>query len=302
MAPRDIAFVLLVVLVWGFNFVVMKAAVAEIEPLLLSAVRFGLAGLIGVMFVARPVVRWSLLAAYGLAFGVAKFGLLFTAFKLGMPAGLASIVLQLQAVFTVVLAMLLYRETPSRTQVFAISLALAGLAVIGYGAASGAVAVPVAFVAVAALMWALANLVIKRAGAVNMLGFTVWSSLWVPLPMLALSGLFEGPGAIGQSWSRLSVTGVAAIAYLVIPVSIVSGALWNDLLSRYPATAVVPYALLVPVVGILSAAFVYGETLRGAVLAGVVLCGLALMIMTFAPARRSTPPVSRENPGRTASQ
>ncbi len=281
MSSRDIGLALLVVVLWGFNFVVMKAAVSEIEPLLLSALRFGLAGLIGAVFVPRPNIRWTLLAGFGLAFGVAKFGLLFSAFRLGMPAGLASIVLQLQAIFTVLLVLVLNGERPTSFQTFGLGLATAGLGVIGYGVAGGATAVPVAMVVAAAVMWAFANWIIKRAGSADMLGFTVWSCFWVPVPMLALSLVIEGPGALAQSWTRLTWVGGGALFYLVIPVSIFSGAIWNGLLSRHPAAAVVPYALLIPVIGLISATWFYGERLTGAALAGTLICGLALVVMTF---------------------
>jgi O-acetylserine/cysteine efflux transporter len=287
MPARDVAVALFIAVVWGFNFVVMKAAVGEVEPLLLSAVRFGMAGLIGALFVAKPNIPWTLLAGFGLAFGVAKFGLLFTAFKWGMPAGLASVVLQLQAVFTVLLVIVLNRELPTPQQAIGLGLATAGLGVIGYGVAGGATAIPVAMVVAAAAMWAIANWIIKRAGAVDMLGFTVWSCFWVPVPMLLLSVFIEGPGAIALSWSRLTWVGVGAMIYLVVPVSIVSGALWNDLLSRHAAAAIVPYALLVPVVGILSATWFYGERLTGPSLLGTVLVGLGLCVIMFGDRWRS---------------
>ena len=282
MPPRDIALALFIAVLWGLNFVVMKVAVDEVAPLLLSAGRFGLAGLIGVCFVAKPAVSWASLTAYGALFGIVKFGLLFSALAAGMPSGLAAVALQLQAPFTVLAALAATGERPTRPQALGLGLAVAGLLVIGTGQSGGAALVPFLMVVAAAAAWAAANMVVKRAGAIDMLGFTVWSSLVVPIPMLALSLLFEGPDAIARSWSSLSWIGAGAIAYLVIPVSIVGGAVWNGLLARHPASAVAPFALLVPAIGLAAGSLVLGERLTATVVVGAALIGLGLAAIAIA--------------------
>lgn len=281
MPARDIAAALLVVVLWGFNFVVMKHAVSEVSPLLLTALRFALAAFPAILFVPRPATSWGVLIAFGTAFGIVKFSLLFLAFRLGMPAGLASIVLQLHAFFAVMLAVVLYREVPRPVQGLGLAAACAGLGVIAAGEVGGVVLVPLLLTVAAGFAWALATMAVKRAGTIDMLGFAVWISIVPPLPMLALSLVFEGAGAITGSLQGLSLAGIGAVLYLAWPVSLYSTALWSGLLARYPAATVAPFSLLVPLIGTASGYLVYGETLRISVLAGgaLILVGLALIVL-----------------------
>lgn len=281
MAPRDVALALFVAVLWGANFVVMKHAVSEVPPLLLTALRFALAALPMVFFLPRPRVSWGTLIAYGTAFGIVKFGLLFTAFKIGGAAGLASVLLQTQAFFTILLAQALMGETVGGRQRLGIGVALAGVVVIVAGGIADASAAPFVLIVAAAMAWSVANLIQKRAGSIDMLAFTVWISLVPPLPMLALSAAFEGVAAWQAAWTHLTWAGVAAVLYLAYPVSIVSGAIWGSLLARYPAATVTPFALLVPVIGMAGGAAVYGErfTLANLAGSGLILAGLTFIVL-----------------------
>ncbi len=283
MPPRDIAMALVVAVLWGFNFVVMKAAVAEVPPIFLTAVRFGLAFLVGVWFVTWPRTGWRYIIGFGLIFGGIKFWLLFSAFHIGVAAGLASVVLQTQAIFTIVLARFLFGERLTATATVGLVLAVGGLSLIGAEFSGGAQFHAVLLVVAAAVAWAFANLIIKSAGQMDILAFTVWSSAVVPLPALALSFAIEGPASWAAAWSRLSLVGGAAILYLAIPISLVSGAMWNGLMARHQAGSVAPFALLVPAVGLLSAWLVYGEELSATSLIGTLLIGLGLAAIVLGP-------------------
>ncbi len=278
-----------VALLWGFNFVVMKHAASELPPLALTAVRFILAAVPAVFLVPKPAVSWSILLGFSIAFGVVKFGLLFTAFKLGMPAGLASLVLQMQALFTIVMAYVWLAERPTSWQWASLAVALAGVGVIMWGVASDTAIVPVLLTVAAALAWSVANIVTKRAGHIDMLGFAVWTALLAGCMMLAVSMLVEGPMLVGQALANMSWRGVGAVAYLSYPISILSGAMWGFLMSRYSAAAVAPFALLVPVIGMLSGYFVYSETLSQSSLVGaaLVVSGLTSNMVAAARCQRS---------------
>ena len=289
MPIRDLALALSIAVLWGLNFVVMKHAVSEVPPLLLTAVRFSLAAVPAVFLIARPAVSWRLLMAYGMAFGIVKFGLLFTAFRLGSPSGLTSVLLQTQVFFTIALAHLLMAEHADRRQQAGIGVALAGVAAIVTGAIEGAALVPTLLVIAAAIAWGVANLVLKRAGKIDMLAFTVWTSLVPPLPMLALSAAVEGVDAWAAAWSHLTWLGVAAVAYLAYPISLAGGAAWGSLLARYPAAVVTPFALLVPVIGMASGAVAYAERPTPVNLAGsaLILVGLAIIILSTSRSAKS---------------
>ena len=201
MSPRDQLLALAIVVMWGVNFVVMKHAVAEIPPLLLTALRFGLAAVPAIFFVRRPAVAWRLLIAYGVAFGIVKFGLLFSAFKLGSPSGLTAVLLQTQVFFTVAFAALVLGERVTPGQRLGLAVAALGVIVIAAGATQNAVGdvalLPVALVIAAAAAWGLANLALKAAGPIDMFGFTVWTSAIAPLPMFGDLICRRGSGRVG---------------------------------------------------------------------------------------------------------
>jgi len=108
--PAHLALAVLVAAIWGLNFVVIEVGLEDFPPLLLSALRYALAALPLIVLGGMPALRWRWVLAVGVAIGVVKFSLLFIGMDVGMPAGLASLVLQAQALFTVVLAAVVLRE------------------------------------------------------------------------------------------------------------------------------------------------------------------------------------------------
>lgn len=211
-----------------------------------------------------------------------KFGLLFTALKLGSPSGLTSVLLQTQVFFTIAMAHVFLAEHAGPRQQIGIAVALAGVAAIVSGAIEGAALLPTLLVVAAAVAWAVANLVLKRAGKIDMLAFTVWTSLIPPLPMLALSAAVEGTAAWANAWTHLTWLGATAVLYLAYPVSLAGGAAWGSLLARYPAAVVAPFALLVPIIGLACGALIYSEKPATLDFVGsaMILAGLALIVFS----------------------
>ncbi len=195
MIPRDILAAVSVAVVWGLTFIAIKVGVAETSPLMLSALRFVFAAFPAVLFVGPPKAAPWKVALYGLLLGVGQFGLLFIAIHEGFPVGLASLVVQAQAFFTVALAWLFLSEYPRRTQILGGLVAFAGIAVIGSTRLAGASLGPFLLVVLASFFWGSANVLAKTAGRVDMLAFTVWSSLAAPVPLLALSLAVDGTAA-----------------------------------------------------------------------------------------------------------
>ncbi len=279
MTPRDTIAAISVAVVWGLVFIAIKVAVGETSPLMLSALRFVFASVPAVFFVAPPRAPAWKVTFYGLLVGVGQFGALFIAIGQGFPVGLASLVIQSQVYFTIVLAWIVLRERPSRTQTIGAVVAFAGMAVIGSGRLAGADVGPFLLVVLAALFWGAGNLVAKTVGKIDALAFTVWSSLAAPLPLLALSLAFDGTGPLvgllHPSW-RLVVS-VLVIAYAG---TLFGFGLWARLLAHYSAATVAPFALLVPIVGMAAGTLIFGEPLRPVELFGAVLvmAGLALNV------------------------
>jgi O-acetylserine/cysteine efflux transporter len=279
MSPKDLLIASVVILAWGVNFVVIKLGLHGVPPMLLGALRFALAAL-PVCFVKRPRIPLRWLFAYSLTISLGQFALLFYGMYVGMPAGLASLVLQAQAFFTLVFAAMFLGERIRAVNVAGLLIAAAGLALIGIRGGQAMTVTGFLFTLAAASMWALGNVVTKRMGKVDLLSLVVWGSLIPPLPFLALSLIFEGPARIEASLAHIPLVSVLAILYLSFVATIVGYSLWGKLLARYPAGSVAPFSLLVPVIGLASAALFLDEGLSAAQVAGaaLVMAGLAVNV------------------------
>lgn len=288
MPRRDIALAVLVAAIWGVNFTVIRVGLDGVPPLLLSALRYALAAFPLVLFLGRPRVPWRGIVAVGVVLGVVKFSLLFLGIDAGFPAGLASLVLQAQAGFTLALAAVALGVRPTRRQLTGLLVAASGLALIAVARVGAGGASPEGFALVigAAAAWGVANLVIARVSGDDALRFMLWVSVVPPLPLLVLSLLFEGPRRDWEAISSLSWGSVGAIAYLAWGATVIGWGLWGLLLRRHPAGVVAPFSLLVPPFGLASAAVLLGEPLGVAELAAtaLVLGGVGLGAWRRAPA------------------
>src|ERR671927_924531 len=280
MPRRHAALALVVAVCWAVNFVVIEIGLESFPPLLFAALRFGLIAVPAIFFVPRPDVRWQALVGVGLFICVGQFGLLFVAMNIGLPAGLASVIAPLQPVFTIPLAVVALGERPSPRQVTGVALAIAGLGAIAVGRAHGVPLLAVALGVASAASWGCGNVVTRAAKPKRPFSLLVWSSVVAPLPLLGLSLIFEGTGRWQSAVSSVGASGLAALAYVVVVSTFFGYGSWYWLMSRYPASTVAPFTLLVPVVGILTAWLVRGEhPSRGELLGSlVVLVGLGLAL------------------------
>ena len=278
MRPSHLALAVLVAALWGFNFVPIRAGLDDYPPFLLLALRFGVAA-VPALFVPPPAVPWRRLVTIGLVHFTAQFSLLFLAMAHGMPPGLASLVMQSQAFFTVLFAAIVLRERPSARQGLGMALALGGLGLIALGIGGDATYLGLGLTIAAAASWACGNIMVRGLGKIDMLPFVIWASLVPLLPALTLSLIFEGPETIIHSLAHPSAAGLASLLYLGLLSTVVAWAIWNHLLKLYPASIVAPFSLLVPIFGAGSAALVYGESFDRYRLGGMVLIlsGLAVI-------------------------
>ena len=283
----------LVMVVWGANFVVIDVGLANVPPLLFLAMRFTLVALPLVFFVPLPSARWRTVVAVGSFMSLGQFSLLYISLHLGMPTGLASLVLQAQAIFTIVIAAAVIKEMPTRRQVAGATVGTAGLAIVVIAHGVSAPIVPVIVMLAAATSWAIGNVIARKAGVSSGLSLVVWSALVVPLPALGLSLLIDGSGEVGHALTHLTVTAIASTAYTAIGSSLLGYGIWNSLLARYPASAVVPFVLLVPIVGIATSWSVQEEVPSVLELIGgvVMLAGVAAATISR---RRAMPAEPRE--------
>ena len=289
MKTRDLLLGVLVAALWGLNFVVIDEGLAGIPPLFFAAIRFALVGLLALK-IPRPACSWKYVVAVGLCMSAGQFGFLYLALAAGMPAGIASLVLQAQVPLTIVLASVAFRESVGPRKLVGVGLAIVGLVVVGMTHGSTVPVIGLALVLAAAASWAVGNVASRKAGASG-LSMVIWSALVVPVPLLGLSAALEGPA----SWvTALHVWGwpqTLSTAYTVIVATVVGFGLWNTLLARYPASSVVPFALLVPVAGLLSAWLIQHQVPPAGTIAGglVLIAGAALALATRKPAVASAP-------------
>ncbi|WP_407049447.1 EamA family transporter [Methyloraptor flagellatus] len=280
MSPRDVILAVVIAAVWGLSFVAVKLGGEGMPPLLASAGRFFLAAVPAVFFVPRPKTPFRTLFGYGFAIGVVQFGFLFVAIRQGMPAGLASVVIQIQVAFTMLLAGLFLGERPTRLQYIGCGVAIAGIVVLAFARGGHVPLVPFLMTVLAAVGWAFGNLVTKRAGRIEMIPFVIWSSLIPPIPLIALSLLLDGPQAFADALTHTSMGTVIAIASLGWIATDFGFGMSAVLLSRYPAAMVSPFALLVPVFGISGGMIFLGERFGPGVFVGcaIVLAGVAINV------------------------
>jgi len=275
----------LVMAVWGTNFVVIKYALGVLPPLLFASLRFLLVAFPAVFFLKRPAVPMRHLAAYGVLIGAGQFGLLYIAMTGLISPGLASLVVQVQVVFTIGLSMMISGERIRLFQIAAVALAGAGLVVIAMHAHGSATPLGLGLVIGAALSWAGGNVVARFSGRVNMLAYVVWASLFSIPPLLGLSLFFEGWPAIAAGLSHLDAPVLAAVVWQSAGNTMFGYSLWAWLLARHPAATISPMALLVPVFGIGASALILDEPLQPWKLSATALVLGGLAVNFFWPLR-----------------
>lgn len=278
---RHFLLALSVVAIWGSNFVVIRWGLNAFPPLLFAALRFTFAAIPAVFLLPRPQVSWRNLAAYGALVGVGQFGLLYLAMRSQISPGLASLVIQTQVFFTLLLAMRLSGERVQGFQWLSLAMAAAGIGVIASHTDGSTTVLGLAMVLLAAFSWSSGNIVGKRAGAVNMLAYVVWSSVFAAPPLYALSLVVEGPAQMGDALRHAGLGAWGAVLWQSVGNTLFGYGAWSFLLSRYPAATIVPMALLVPVFGMSCSAMLLGEGLPPWKLAAaaLVISGLAVNLL-----------------------
>jgi O-acetylserine/cysteine efflux transporter len=284
MKPADIFLAVLVAVTWGFGFVASRLALDELSPALMTAMRFAIAAL-PCLFVRRPNVPWKVLIAISATLFLGQFLAQSWAIAHGVPVGLASVIVQSQALFTVAFAVLAFREVPARMQIAGIAVAAIGLLMIcgtvGFDFSVGAFAV----LMISPVSFAIGNLLLRQAREVPMFDLFAWLCLVPPLPLLALAFIVDGPRMTWLSLAHMSPTGWISMLFIGVISTCIAYGLWGRLLRDYTAAQVVPFALLVPFVGAAASSAMFGETFGPLRLAGMltVVGGIAIMLLSKRP-------------------
>ncbi len=280
MHGSDLLKALFVVSIWGFSFVATKFAVCECPPILAVGLRFFLTSL-PALFLKRPSISRMHIALYATVMFVLQFSLLFVGMSLGLSSGVSSIVLQLQAFFTILLATAFLGEKISWIQGVGGVLACMGMLLIANRIQGESTLAGLCCVVVASFFWGSGNLIVKAMGKVSVPAVVAWGSLFAWPPLFALSFFLEGPEAMGRGLSEMSLLSLLGVLYVAFASTWVGVGLWNGLVSRYPLTLIAPFTLLVPLFGMFWSKIILDEPLQSWKImgAGLILAGLCLNIL-----------------------
>lgn len=296
MNRRDIMLAVLVVSIWGANFTVTKLGLLGVPSMLLGALRYIITVFPAIFFIKKPAVEWRYIISYGLTVGVGQFACLFYALEIGMPAGVASVVLQSQAFFTLLFAHFFLKEKVVKIQLVGLAIAASGLYLIGMEANTSPLsAIPLGaflFTLLAASFWGLSNIITRQASQravakgvkLDMLSLIVWSSLIPPIPFFLLALFFNSPLELWQAMSSLNGMSIFAILYIAILATVLGYGVWGSLLMKYNASRVAPLSMLVPIAGLITAQIVLGERLSILQWVGGFVILLGLLTSNFGEA------------------
>ncbi len=278
METRHIFIALFVALIWGFNFVMVKSGLEEMPPFLYVCIRYVLAVFPLIFFIKRPNAPTWVILGIGFSLGVVKFSLMFLGIYLGVSAGIASLVMQTQAFFTLLLSFLFFKTHVTMQQITGMFIAFLGIFFIGLEMHGSASLSGFLLLIVAAFAWAISNVLTKKAQNADMFSLIVWTSLIPPLPMLGLSWTFEGTNVLAETWAYLTWNGIFCAFYVAWVATLVGATLWAKLICIYSPSQVAPFSLLVPVFAIASASIFLGETMSILAIfsSGLVFAGLVI--------------------------
>lgn len=281
MKQNDFLLAVLVTFIWGVNFSVIKLGLIDLDPFILSGMRFLLCAVPLVFFIKKPEVHIKYLVSYGLLFGVGLWGIVSLGIYFGISAGMASLVLQMSAFLTVILGAILLNETIDITKKIAFAIALFGLALIISVTDGSVTTLGLILVLIAAISFSLTNIIVKIAQTKNLFSFIVWSSLFSPIPLFVLAYLTNGEIVFTNFFENLTNTAIFSILFQVYPTTLLGYWIWNTLIHKYPVSSVAPLSLLIPIFGIAGSYFIFDEKIGIIKIIASFLIILALAINTF---------------------
>lgn len=282
MSPRDLALAAFAILVLGINVPVVKVIVGLAPPVFVTGLRFVLVGLVLSWFFPFPKRHWRQVVILSVVQGVLHHGIMFLG-TAGVDATVAAIVLQLGSPFALIAAWLILHERFGPVRLAGMIGAFAGVLILVGEPAVWQANVSVMLLVVSSMAWALANIQIKKMGAVDALQMTVWMSVFAAPQLLVVSWVFE----TGQWDAVVSAPWIfwACLIYTALGATVIGYGLWYHLLRRYDVSQIVPFSLMQPVVGVLSSVLLLGDVLTANKVIGgiVVLIGVAVIQMRSRP-------------------
>lgn len=257
--PSDLLLTLLTVVVWGVNFIAIYVGLKELPPFLFCTVRFALSALPFVFFLPKPRAPFKYILGFGLFNFVLQFGLLFSSIQLGLSPGLSSLIMQVQVFFSIGLAYIFFGERPGSIKIIGSLISFVGIGIVAANINGDATIIGLVLTLLASFSWAAGNMFTKKVNAQSPLALVVWGNL-IAFPFMATASYYiDGAFVIGSSLQNISWVAVIAVGYVVYVSTFLGYGIWGFLLKKYTTSVVVPFTLLIPVVGFISSAFFLQE-------------------------------------------
>lgn len=279
MKLRDLGWMLLIQLIWGVNFVVVKLGLDHMPPLFFVALRFTLAAMILLPFSGLPRAHLKRVIPLSFTLGVMHFTLIFTGMHY-LDASTTAIAVQLQVPFAAILAAIFFKESLHWRRITGMVIAFAGIVLIAGQPRFFENPWPLASVIAAALVWSVANVQVKLLGdEIDAVQLNGWIAILAAPQLLAVSYLLEGdhwPALVDIGWA-----GAFALVYQAALVAAFSYWIWYNLMRRYPVNQVMPFMLLQPVIGAAAGVIFRNEVITLPMIIGGlgILIGVAIIII-----------------------
>ena len=280
-----------IMLVWGGNFVVAKIGLEYLPPILLVGLRFAIVAAVLVPFVKAPHGKFAGIAAISVVLGLLHFSLMFNGLT-GLDASTAAISIQLQVPFAALLAAFAFGETLGWRRALGMAIAFAGVVIIAGEPRLQGAYLSLALVISAALVWAVANVLIKRLGEIDGTQINAYMALFAFPQLLAASALLEGGQWQAMADADWLVVGAVLVYQALVVVGLGYG-MWYALLSRYDVNIAMPFTLLVPFFGVFSGVVFLGDVLTLGFVLGGLLTVLGVAIVTIRRPRVAGPTTER---------
>jgi O-acetylserine/cysteine efflux transporter len=280
MPLRHLLIVLLVCVVWGGNFLTSAAALRELPPILFTALRLSLVGVLLLPFLKAPAGgHWPRLVAICLCTGGLHFALSFWALQLADNLTSPAIVMQSYIPMTAVLAVLFLGERFGWRTTLGIAVSFSGVLVLGFDPLVLAAPMALVMMLLSSLFLAIGTVLMRGLSGVHPLALQAWAAVFgLPL-LLAASLAIEGdPRAAMRAAGWVAWSGVV---YAAVAASLLGHGLFFWLVQRYPVSQITPYLLLTPLVAVALGVLFWGDRpglrliIGGSMVLGGVL-GIAL--------------------------
>ncbi|MDA1323379.1 MAG: EamA family transporter [Proteobacteria bacterium] len=276
--PGDIVLALVVITLWGGNFVAMRFGAQALPPYLLLGLRLATASVALVWFAKSPrgmVVPLMLISTTlcTLHFGLALVGVQY------IEAGAGALAMQTSVPFAALLAWLLFRESFGWRRWSGLIIAFTGIAIISGMPQIGAQPGMFLIMIVSAFFFAVATIQIKRLGQVDYMSVNAWITLFGAPQAFLVSWMFETGQAQALSEASLSVYG--AFLYMALFAGVIGQGLWYRLVQRYQTNQVMPFTILVPVMAVVFGILILGEALTWQLALGgaITISGVAIIVL-----------------------